>query len=263
MVNKKNWKVILCQRDKIILRDLFYSKGLDIETLIHRYFKGRHKTTVAKRLNRLYDGNYLTKGAHVGRSKNQIVYTILPKGFHEIQEILSGQVARREFKSSNIEHDLQLARIFDRLSSSRGLLEIKTENEIQSIIFGNNDLSYEPLRRLNTDIYFSLLIKEKEYKVAIEFERTQKESSRWADYLLNYHLEESIDVALYICNGQQILNGLKKIESELAIKYSGKIFFCTLHDFYLNKEIATFVNTNGKLFTMNFHSQDYLQPTSA
>jgi hypothetical protein len=254
MTSKKNWKVKLCQRDKYILLDLFYSKGLDLEVIIHRHFKGKHKSTVVKRLNRLFDGNYLLKDALAGRNKVQIVYTISPKGLNVIHDQLSGRLIRKELKSSNIEHDLTLTRIFDRISMARSLAEIKTENEIQSIVFGDNNFEYEPFRRLNTDIYFSFLVKEKEYKVAVEFEKTKKESSRWAECLLNYHLEDSVGIVLYICNDQSIANRLRRIETGLAKKFSGKIFFCTLDDFYSNKELASFMNTTGKSFTLNFQS---------
>jgi hypothetical protein len=161
-------------------------------------------------------------------------------------------LARRELKSTNPEHDLQLARIFDKLSQAIGLVEIKTENELQSVIFGNNDHEYEPFRRLNSDIFFSFLIKGKEYKVAVEYERTRKESNRWSQYLYNYHFEESVDLVLYICDNQYIKNGLIKLETELAKKYSGKIFFCNLDEFNSNEEMARFINTIGKTVTINF-----------
>ncbi|NOT77740.1 MAG: hypothetical protein HOP07_01910 [Bacteriovoracaceae bacterium] len=179
---------------------------------------------------------------------------ISPKGLTAILDLLSGQLIRKELKSSNIEHDIELAGIFDQLSLARNLVEIKTENEIQSIVFGDNDSHYEALRRLNTDIYFSLLVKEREYKIAVEFERSQKKSDRWTKHLLNYHLEESIDAVLYICSDNYIKNGLIKTEENLAKQFSGKVFFCTLEEFKSNKAMAILSNTNGKLFTINFHS---------
>jgi hypothetical protein len=252
--NKNNWKVELCQRDKEILLDLFYTKGLDLEILLLRHFKERHKSTAAKRLERLCDGHYLTKGAFIRKSKVQIVYTISSKGLDVIQDQLAGKLTRKELKSSNLEHDLTLARIFDRISLARSLVEIKTENEIQSINFGDFDFEYGPFRRLNTDIYFSFRNKEKEYKVAVEFERTKKNQSRWIKHLQNYHLEDSVNIVLYICNDQSIINRLKKIESDLARKFSEKIFFCTHDDFFSNKEFASFSNSSGKSFTVNFQS---------
>lgn len=254
MKNKKYWKVELCERDKYILRDLFYSKGLDLEIILHRHFKGKTKSTALKRLSRLHDGHYLTKSAIVRNSKIQIIYTISSKGLDVIQEELSGQLIRKELKSSNLEHDLALAKIADRLSLARSLVEIKTENEIQSIVFGDYDFEYDPFRRLNTDIYFSFLVDEREYKVAVEFEKTQKSSYRWTKYLQNYHLEESIDIVFYVCKDKFIVKKMKQVETELAKKFSEKIFFCTLHEFYLNKELVNFTNTSGHSFTLNLHS---------
>jgi hypothetical protein len=251
MTNKKNWKVELCQRDKSILLDLFYSKGLDLELILYRHFNGLDESTARKRLGRLQDGKYVTKGACIRKNKIQIVFSISPKGLSAIQDLLSGQLTRKEVVSSNPEHDLELARIFDRISLASSLVEIKTENEIQSIVFGDYDSEYAPFRRLNTDIYFSFSHKGQEYKVAVEFERTKKESDRWAKYLLNYHLEDSVDLVFYICNDQTIEKRMKKIETDLAQKYSSKIFFCTLEEFYSNDEFAIFANTIGRTFTLN------------
>lgn len=251
MSNKKNWKVELCQRDKFILRDLFYSKGLDLELILHRHFKGLHESTARKRLGRLHDGKYVTKGACIRNNKIQIVYYVSPKGLVTILDLLSGQLTRKEVVSSNPEHDLELARIFDRISLASSLAEIKTENEIQSIVFGDYDSNYAPFRRLNTDIYFSFSHKERKYKVAVEFERTKKESDRWSKYLLNYHLEDSVDLVFYICNDQTIAKRMTKIETDLADKYSSKIFFCTLEEFYTNDEFVIFKNTIGRTFTLN------------
>lgn len=256
MIKKKTWKVELKARDRLILRDLYYSKGLNLKILHYRYFKDKTGIAAIQRLNRLYDGKYLTKSALADRSKNQILYTILPKGFIEIKDLLPGKVIRKEFQSSNPRHDIELAKIHDRMLLANDLTELKMENEIQSIDFGINDPIYEPFRRLNTDIYFSFLGNNKEYKVAIEYERTSKELKRWQEYLLNYHFEESVNLVLYIAAGPEIKKTLVKIESELAKNFSAKIFFCTLDEFYSSKESTTFVNPNGKTFTMIFNGEN-------
>ena len=146
-----------------------------------------------------------------------------------------------------------VAKIYFKICAARGLTDCKFENEIQSIDFGVSDSEIEPFRRLNTDIFCSLNINDSIYKVAIEYERSQKKSDRWTEYLLNYHLEESVDVVLYICENESIKNSLMKIEREYCKRYSGKIFFCSLTSFFTNLDFSIFENTNGKSFRLNFH----------
>ena len=245
--------MILNDRDRLILRDLFYSKGLNLELLMANHFKGLDKSTVVKRMNRLSKEKFLDKRVHLEQGKSKVIYHITEKGLDEIASLLSGKVIRRELKSSNPDHDLEVARIFYSLLRARGLNDLKFENEIQCISFGDFDGEYEPFRRLNTDIYLSLQIKDKSYKVAIEYERSQKESGRWTEYLLNYHMEDQVDLVLYICKGLTIKNSMIRIESELAKSYQAKIYFCSLEEFFGNDSTAIFQNGNGKSFKLNFH----------
>lgn len=245
--------MIVNDRDRHILRDLFYSKGLSLELLMANHFKGLHISTVKKRMNRLFHGRLVEKRFQLRSNRSRVIFYINDSGLKKIENDLSGKIIRRELKSSNPDHDLEVARIYFRLLNARGLNDLKFENEIQCISFGDLDAEYEPFRRLNTDIYLSLQIKDRSYKVAIEFERSQKESGRWTEYLLNYHMEDQVDIVLYICKDLSIKNSMFRIESELAKSYLPKIYFCSLEEFFRNESIAIFQNGTGKSFNLNFH----------
>ena len=250
---RRHWKVILNDRDRLILRDLFYSKGLNLEILTANHFKGLHISTVKKRMNRLFLSRLIEKRFQLQFNRSRVIFYINDNGLKKIENDLSGKLIRRELKSSNPEHDLEVAKIYYHLLHARGLNDLKLENEIQCISFGDFDGEYEPFRRLNTDIYLSLQIKDKSYKVAIEYERSQKENGRWTEYLLNYHMEDQVDIVLYICKDLSIKNSMLRIEAELAKSYLPKIYFCSLEEFFRNESIAIFQNGHGKSFNLNFH----------
>lgn len=254
MRKKKKWNVVLSERDRIVLRDLFYSKGLDLDLLMENHFKDLHKSTVIKRLLRLVDGGLIEKRAIPLQNKCQYVYVITSFGLTAIDHLFTGKMIRKELKGSNLEHDLMVAKIYFKICAARNLNDSKFENEIQSIDFGVFDGEIEVFRRLNTDIFFALNINDRIYKVAIEYERSHKNSNRWSEYLLNYHLEENVDVVLYICENENIKGSLINIEMEYCKKYSNKIFFCTLSSFFSNLDFSIFENTNGKFFKLNFHN---------
>lgn len=254
LYEKSKRKVLLNQRDHLILTDLFYNKGLDLNLIRQKYFAQKHKTTAIKRMNVLTNGGYIEKRAFFESINYYIIYFITQKGFNEIVGKLSGKVIRKEFKGTNPEHDLEVSRICYRLQSARNLTDCKLENEIQSIDFGVLDEHFKSPRRLNSDIYAQIKINDVDYKIAIEYERTPKESERWSEYLLNYHVESDIDLVLYICADDSIKSGLQKIETELAKSYSPKVFFCTLKCFFENELNATFSNPSGKTFRLNFQS---------
>lgn len=235
-----------------MLRDLFYSKGLDLSLLMGNHFKGLHKSTVIKRLLRLIDGGFIEKRAIPLQNKCQFVYVITAFGLTAIDHLISGKMIRKELKGSNLEHDLIVAKIYFKVCAAKNLNDCKLENEIQSIVFGDFDRDIDAFRRLNTDIYCALNIDDSIYKIAIEYERSQKESGRWTEYLLNYHLEESVNVVLYICENETIKNSLMNIEKEYSKKYTEKIFFCSYREFFSNLDFAIFKNTNGKSFKLNF-----------
>lgn len=252
LYKKSKGKTLLNQRDYLILTDLFFSKGLDLKLLRKKHFAQKHKTTAIKRMNALNKGGYVEKRAFFERINYHILYFITHKGLNEIEKKLSGNIIRKELKGINPEHDLEVSRIYNKLQSARNLNECKLENEIQSINFGLSDEHYESLRRLNSDIYAKIKINDVDYKIAVEYERTPKESERWTEYLLNYHIENDIDLVLYICADEAIKSGLQKIETELSKSYPPKVFFCTLKCFFENESYAIFSNPNGKIFKLNF-----------
>jgi hypothetical protein len=247
-------KVLLSNRDYLILTDLFFNKGLSLNLLRQKFFIQRHKTTASKRMNILNKGGYVEKHAFFEKVNFNILYFVTPKGLNVIEKKLFGKVIRKELKGSNPEHDLEISKIHYKLLSARNLVECKLENEIQSVSFGILDDQYEPFRRLNSDIYAKIKINDVDYKIAFEYERTQKESKRWSEYLLNYHLEADVNLVLYICADQTIESGLQKIEMELSKSYGPKVFFCTSKCFFENESFAIFSNPNGKNFKLNFQS---------
>lgn len=263
MKKKKKWNVVLCERDRILLRDLFYSKGLDLDLLMDNHFKNLHKSTVVKRIQRLVNGNYIDKRAHFNGRTLKPLYNITEKGLLEIENNLSGKIIRRELKCSNPAHDLGVAKIYFKLIKSRSLSSLKFENEIQGIDHGHLSEQFDPFKRLNSDIFLSLLIENQEFKIAVEYERSQKESGRWSEYLLNYHLEEDVDIVLYVCDNPTILKGLMRIETELAQRYTQKVYFCLMKEFFKHNSSATFKNNSGKTFTLNFHDYNYQKATNA
>lgn len=263
MRKKNKWNVVLNERDRFVLIDLFYSKGLDLDLLMESHFTGLHKSTVIKRMQRLVNGNFIEKRAHSNGITFKILYNITENGLLRVEDYLSGNIIRKELKCSNPIHDLGVARIYFKLIKARNLNSLKFENEIQGIDHGELNEQVDPFKRLNSDIFFSLIIKNQEFKIAVEYERSHKQSGRWSEYLFNYHLEEKVDVALYICECPTILKGLMKIEAELSQKYTQKIYFCLVNDFFNHSNSATFKNISGKTFTLNFHDYDYHQATNA
>jgi len=260
---KKSWKVVLSKRDRVLLRDLFYTKGLDLDLLMDNHFKNLHKSTVVKRIQRLVNGHYIDKRAHFNGMALKPLYNITENGLLEVEDYLSGKIIRKELKCSNPVHDLCVAKIYFKLIKSRSLNSLKLENEIQGIDHGDLSEQFDPFKRLNSDIFLSLLIENQEFKVAVEYERSHKDSGRWSEYLLNYHLEENVDVVLYVCDNPTILKGLMRIETELAQRYTQKIYFCLVKEFFKHSSSATFKNISGKTFTLNFHDYDYQQATNA
>lgn len=127
---KRNWNVVLSGRDRILLRDLFYSKGLDLDLLMDNHFKDLHKSTVVKRIQRLVNGNYVDKRAHFNGIALKPLYNITENGLLEIEDYLSGKIIRKELKCSNPVHDLGVAKIYFKLIKSRSLNSLKLKNEI-------------------------------------------------------------------------------------------------------------------------------------
>lgn len=251
--NKKSTKVVLGPRDIALLNDIFFSKVVDTKTIAYRHFKNKSYSAVANRLDVLFKGGYLRKIGLATFGKRTQAYSITTKAIDVIEKNLECKLLRKELSSDNVLHDLSLNHIFDRLKFVNGLIELKSENEIQSVETNGGDCKTLPFRRLNSDIYLSLKSKKEVYRFAVEYEKASKARDRWEEYLLNYHLEEAIDAVLYVCECSTILNSLVRIEKKLSESYSGKIYFITLNKFLSKEKTVTFENVFGHRFSLHFH----------
>ena len=249
--------VVLGLRDYELLKDLFFSKVCSLEHLSKRHFPGKHRTTASKRLNRLFMANYITKVRVYPDCKPVSVFSITPKGLSTIASSLPGKLIRRECRSDNINHDLELSIIRDYFLQATCVKEIKTENELQSFFRERYEDIYEPFQRLNSDLFLLLTYEEEDYEVAVEYESCPKNLKRLSRYLLNYHLEEDIQAVLYICATNNILKNVMKVTKEYAKSFAPKIYCCTLKDFKNESQIAIFENGDGKKFPVNFHKDKF------
>lgn len=252
MRRKQKRGAVLGSRDYEILKDLFYCKVCDLEYIYQKYFKGRHITAARKRLDRLFKGGFLKKIGVFDLGARRNAYSITPLGLDAIVTVLPDVPSRKECFSANVLHDLELAQIKRCLDGSSIVKESKSENELQSFDFYAGDKDYEPFRRLNSDLYAYLFSDPKSYRVAVEYERSAKSPSRWRKYLLNYHLENQIDAALYVCHDHLVRSSLESVEKEFVKDFSAKIYFADLKQFQGDSRSAKFTNILGENFTIDF-----------
>lgn len=252
MRRKQKRGAALGSRDYEILKDLFFCKVCDLQYIYQKYFKGRHITAARKRMDRLFKAGFLKKVGVFEQHSRRIAYSITPFGLDAITLVLPDEPSRKERLSANALHDLELGRIKRCLDSSSVVKESKSENELQSFDFYADDNIYGPFRRLNSDLYVHLLADPKSYHVAVEYERSPKSLSRWRKYLLNYHLENQVDAALYVCHNHLIRSALERIEKGFAKDFSAKIYFGDLEQFQGENGSAKFSNVLGESFSIDF-----------
>lgn len=251
---KKNTKNVLLEtRDITLLKDIFFSKVVDTETVVKRHFKQRCYNIAIRRLNILFKCGYLKKIDLSNFGKRAHAYSITDKSLKVLEQNFDWNIVRREMASDHLLHDLSLNHIVDRLKKSKGLEDLKTENELQCLDLGQFDRHLVPFRRLNSDVYLCIQSNNDLYRFSIEYERSPKTKRRWEEYLLNYHLEEDIGAVLYICESPVILKTLSGLDKKLCETYSGKIYFTTLKDFFEKTEFAIFNNIFGHKFKLHFH----------
>ena len=251
--NKKSTKVVLGHRDISLLKDIFFSKIVDTRTIIRRHFPDNCYNIAIRRINILFKAGYLKKVGLSNYGKRQLGYSVTEKSLTVLKQNLGTKINRKELASDNVLHDLSLNHIVDRLKLTKGLIALKTENELQSLSLVDNDNSLVPFKRLNTDVCIKIESNNQTYRFALEYERVTKVKDRWEEYLLSYHLEEEIDAVLYVCENHTILKTLSKVEMKLCKTYSAKVYFITLSNFISGEKKATFENVFGHKFTLYFH----------
>ena len=237
-------------RDKKIFKYLFEQKVASQRSLFERFFPKVAQTTMVRRLQKLTKGKFIGKNGHDCNGRLQIYYFLSPHGLCVIEDDFIFETFQPFFKSSSIEHDLQLSQIRNQLESYEMVENYYSENYLQNCLLEDGRQKLLPLRELNSDAAIRVKTNNGKFWAAIEYERRKKSSSKYIKKFIDYYLRPEVTGVFYICGGEEIVRLITRSDKEAGQEFGAKIFTTLRKNVRGKGKDLPFKNSQGDVFNL-------------
>lgn len=243
-------------RDRVIFKSIYENAYMTAPQIRGAVFKSMSSTH--QRLFHLVRDGYLEK-----IRCNEVIYKLSTKALQELHlsKKHKKQYQRKKIVVNQLLHDLGLTDL-------RQILEkyLSIENWIPSHrLKAQEFLKYQRAEGRKTivpDAIFDLKAGEKVFKVAFEYERSQKQAKRYATHIEHYHLYMPVDLVIYVVEGMGLKNLLLKILDQKLKQFSShkltlksKLYVALIGDIKKNGVSTPFETIHGQ----KFHLKEFLK----
>ncbi len=213
-------------RDIRIMQFAFEQRAISSEQIRQRFFGMNQSTSVYRRLRGLVNDKYMSRIGiyHNGAMTN--VFGLMDKGFQRIRQGYRHEITHPYFKSDSPLHDIGLTAIRARLEKYDMFACYVSENMLQACHEFANSTDYQPYALINSDAALVLKGPTKEFRVALEFEASDKKGFRYTKKLMQYYMSPEIVAVFYVCRDRHIENLIRVADAEFASQFESKIYTC-------------------------------------
>lgn len=238
----------LTTRDFEILQFVFEHRAVSHQQIACSFFNGAHRSTAHDRLSKISKAGYLVKSSILHLGAQTIFYAITNKGVQCFSNLYKYEITSPAFKSDSVNHDLGLVEIRKRLEKTNMVVEYLSESVLQSCIGLAESEKFRAFSILNSDAALAIDTKKHQYQVALEYEISDKQESRYAKKLTDYYFAPSVAAVFYICGNARIENLIRKVDAEVGQKFEAKVFACQENIFHRESESLPLHNRKNAIF---------------
>ena len=195
-------------------------------SLVCKLWRLRKRGLLSAQYSRMHDGKK--------------VLCLTKKAFDKY--LSNGLEVRKQLKSDKVDHDLDLVDIRYCFNQSKLVTQILTENDLQTWPEYYQRDEIRAFVKINSDSAINVQFPNGSFWIALEYESTAKNKSRYASLFQNYYAHEEVTAVIYVCQSKSILNKLMKEEKDFIGDNRRKFFYKTLEDL---KQDRTMTFTNG------------------
>ena len=247
-MKRKKRKVLLTERDKRLFEFLFRYKVATLKQVAKYLFKGAGYHTTCYRLGRLIKAGYLKRNYLEASKDGSCCYSGTDKALPILEQRWGSEIHRQQTKSEHPAHDVVLVEIGERARKMSLVEEYVQENILQCCPDLFPCSRYEAFSRVHSDAGLKVVIKEKPFYLALEYEAILKSKARIKDKLFEYALRDEIRAILYICKDGQIEKSIRKMEKAFWTGPKGIIYYIQLKDVLSQNKAWLFTNSEGSRF---------------
>jgi DNA-binding PadR family transcriptional regulator len=224
-MNHKIKGLHLTKRDLQFFCFLFEYKIAKTEQILKFCYPTSSITNVRYRLSRLKKLNFISSKGYESHRGLIKVFNLTKSGKKLIKEYYSEHISNFKLKSETPEHDLMLIEIGKWFSKNKHTEAYLTENILQSNSYYREHQSFSHFVNIKSDAFLDLSFKGDKYKVAVEYENSQKAFKRYEKLVSEYYLSSQVDIIFYFFKDESIKKAISKIEKNNWIKFQPKFYF--------------------------------------
>ncbi|WP_127718214.1 hypothetical protein [Halobacteriovorax sp. HLS] len=239
-------KIKLTDRDFCLFLFLFKYKAASVTQIKQFCYPTSEECNLRKRLKKLENNHFIDFSSFYHGKRFQKIFHLTDKGIEKLRESRPLDLIRKQLKSDSIEHDLPLIYIGESLKQSKNVLQYYSENQIQCLEdFTDDDLTSQFVK-LHSDGYALIKFDDERYHGAIEFERSEKKSTRYEQLVIDYYISSAVDVVLYFSKTDSIIKQIKHFEELHYQNLEPKFYFLKLESELKLIDKIIFKNRKGQ-----------------
>ncbi len=247
---RRTGPVQITERDRKVMKFAFEQRAISYDQIRCRLFESTKRPTVQYRLGRLVRDGYLSKIGIPSGGSLELIYGLTEKGFNVVRKDYRFEITQAYFKSDSYLHDVALTDIRTRLEKSAMFEDYISENMLQACGELTTSLEYGPFGTVNSDAVLVLRGQEKSFRLALEFEASEKSGVRYGKKLTEYYFSHDIVAALYVCGDARIEKSIRRVDSEFESQFEPKIYTCTMDVVRSGASPLPFTNRKNATFLL-------------
>lgn len=237
----------MTSRDLAILRFTFEQRVVSHKQISKRFFGTAKTSTVQFRLDALTRAGYLSKSVTLFGGVRTIIYSATHEAIRAISPNYGHEITKVNVKSDSVQHDLGLVNVRERLEKTKMMTTYLSENMLQSCGSLVESEEFKAFSLLNSDAALEINTPKRSFRVALEYEASEKQEARYCKKLTDYYFAPNIAAVFYVCGSDRIERLIRKVDQDIGEKFDPKIFTCSEKTFH--QEIGPLPFTNRKKAT--------------
>jgi hypothetical protein len=243
-------EVVLTRRDLEILQFTFEQRAVSFKQLSKRFFSNVSFQTAHARLEKLTTTKFLVKSYSLWRNTRTVVYGITEKGIKSFAENYHFQIAKYNYKSDSVNHDLGLVLVRERLERTTMVKQYLSESMLQNCSDLSEEEEFLEFSNANSDAALDIDTTRHQFQMAVEYEISSKQAARYITKLTDYYFCRNIDLVLYICGNASIEKLIRKADAEVRGERGSKVFTCLEETFHKSEKHLPFISQENRILKL-------------
>lgn len=241
-------RAVLTERDLLVLNFLFEQRVANFEQIANRFFPQTKVFNVYRRLTKLAKAKFIVKIGVQTEGFILNVYGLDESGLSAVSKGYKFSITKPLYKSDSILHDVALVDIRERFRKTKMVVEYYTENVLQGCGNFLDNENFKSFVHLNSDAALTIRTSSGQHNVALEYEVSDKQKSRYEKKLTDYYFAPTIAGVFYICENPFIENLIKRVDVEVGAKSEPKVYTCLRQNLQNENGSMVFTNRNNARF---------------